>query len=127
HLQRRPPGSARAVVRLFGPDVQRLRLRALLRSRSDLSLRNQPRLRGPQGRVGVLPAEYGRVRAPARPLRERSRRPRAVPELGRTMIPLWGRSSYVSFEEPRGRTVWLLTDRQGLGRDVPSDALAYLI
>ncbi len=43
------------------------------------------------------------------------------------MIPLWGRSSYVSFSEPRGRTVWRLTAADDAAEGVDSDALAYLV
>lgn len=43
------------------------------------------------------------------------------------MIPLWGRSSYVNFSEPQERTVWLLTGRDGLAREIEPDALAYLV
>jgi His-Xaa-Ser system radical SAM maturase HxsC len=43
------------------------------------------------------------------------------------MIPLWGRSNYVSFTEQRERTVWLLTGRNGLEREVELETLAYLV
>ena len=59
HALRRAARSARGVFRAERSDVQRLRLRALLRRRPRLPLRDQRRLPRPKARVGLLPAQHG--------------------------------------------------------------------